>query len=369
MTSAIGKLGRLSLILVALLMACAQPPAAAPVGLSFASYVDPQRPSWNSSGPRPIDVTFWYPARPGSVEQEWRVAFFLGGMSAPDAPLPDTPRRFPLVLLSHGTGGSSVSIGWLAHALAAHGYIVASVNHHGNTAAEAQYLPQGFALWWERARDLSVLLDRIAGHPSLGDRIDMSRIGVAGFSLGGYTALLLAGARTDRALWTAFCASHAVDPNCMLPQESPFGMGELIRTIEADPHARQSIGRAGDSYRDERIRAAFVLAPVQAPALDPASLSQIRIPVAITVGDEDRQAPPEVNAVAIARQLPGARLERIPGGTHYMFLTRCTPFGKVVAHSICTDPFAIDREQVQRSVGSGAVQFFDTALGVGAGSR
>jgi hypothetical protein len=48
--------------LAALLMACGQPPAKQPVGLSFSSYVDTQRPSWDSSGPRPIDVTFWYRA-------------------------------------------------------------------------------------------------------------------------------------------------------------------------------------------------------------------------------------------------------------------------------------------------------------------
>jgi predicted dienelactone hydrolase len=148
-----------------------------------------------------------------------------------------------------------------------------------------------------------------------------------------------------------------------------MGLDEVTRAIESDPRARQSISHAGDSYRDERIRAAFVLAPVLAPALDPASLSQVRIPVSIIVGNDDRQAVPEVNAVAIAHQLPGARLERIPRGTHYMFLTHCTPFGKVIAHAICTDPLAVNREQVQRSVGSEAVQFFDAALSGGAASR
>src|ERR1700704_4477684 len=116
----IGKFSRLSMTLLALLVACGQPLASHPVGLSFTSYVDLQRPSWDSSAPRPIDVTFWYPARAGSIEREWRVAFFRGGMNAEDAPLPATPQRFPLVLISHGTGGSSVTVAWLPEALAAH---------------------------------------------------------------------------------------------------------------------------------------------------------------------------------------------------------------------------------------------------------
>ena len=64
----------------------------------------------------------------------------------PDAPLfrlgewADDPAlaggQFPLIVLSHGTGGSAQIMGWLARALASHGYIVAAVNHPGNNALE-----------------------------------------------------------------------------------------------------------------------------------------------------------------------------------------------------------------------------------------
>jgi predicted dienelactone hydrolase len=352
-----------------LLAAGATTPAAQPVGLDFASYVDTQRPSWSSSAGRPIDATFWYPAAAGVPEEEWQVAIFRAGKTSIGAEMAPSPKRFPLVLISHGTGGSSVSMGWLAHALASRGYIVAAVNHHGNTAAEPKLLPQGFALWWERARDLSVLLDRIAVHPRLAGRVDMERVGVAGFSLGGYTALLLAGARTDRARWVDFCRQNSTDTNCVLPPEAHIGLQELVRVIEGDEKSRQSIARAGDSYRDTRIRAAFVLAPVQVPALDPASIAQVRIPVSLVVGDEDRQAPPALNADALARQLPQARLAHVPDGTHYMFLTPCTPLGKLIARAICADPWGLDRREVQREVGRDAARFFDEALGGGDAPR
>ena len=91
---------------------------------------------------------------------------------------------------------------WLAETLASNGYIVAAVNNHGNTAAEPSYQLHGFMLWWERARDISVLIDRLVADPQSGAHIDRSRIGVAGFSLGGYTALAMVGEEVHRRVGT-----------------------------------------------------------------------------------------------------------------------------------------------------------------------
>ncbi len=60
---------------------------------------------------------------------------FVMGEVAVDAPLSDARARWPVVLLSHGTGGTAASLGWLAGRLAAAGFIVLGVDHHGNTAA------------------------------------------------------------------------------------------------------------------------------------------------------------------------------------------------------------------------------------------
>lgn len=63
-----------------------------------------------------------------------------------DAALDDQTSCFPVVLLSHGTGGTAASLGWLAHGLAAAGYVVLGVDHHGNTASEP-YRAEGFLSW------------------------------------------------------------------------------------------------------------------------------------------------------------------------------------------------------------------------------
>jgi len=50
-------------------------------------------------------------------------------------------------------------------------------------------------LWWERARDLSAVIDGMLSDPTFMPRIDRQRIGAAGFSLGGYTMIAIAQGR------------------------------------------------------------------------------------------------------------------------------------------------------------------------------
>ncbi|WP_265300368.1 alpha/beta hydrolase family protein [Verminephrobacter eiseniae] len=124
--------------------------------------------------------------------------------------------------------------------------------------------------------------------------------------------------------------------------------------------------RAGDDYRDERVRAAFVMAPALAQAFDRGSLARIVIPVSMLVGDNDDQAPAKTNAAWMAAQMQHAKLREIRNGTHYMFIAQCTPSGQAQQRQICTDPSGLSRAQVHRDTVAQAVAFsvafFDAAL-------
>ena len=118
------------------------------VGIQTRSYQDPTRANWDNSGPRPLVTQIWYPAVDTSQEVEMFIGppetpLFKAGLAAPGAPLAPDPAAFPLILLSHGTGGTALQLGWLASYLVSRGYVVAGVNHHGNTAMEP-YTVQGF---------------------------------------------------------------------------------------------------------------------------------------------------------------------------------------------------------------------------------
>jgi predicted dienelactone hydrolase len=324
-------------------------------------YSDPERLSWDTKDARPLNALVWYPAAAGTVEKEWTVAIFEAGSNAQGAPMSPTPAKLPLVVLSHGTGGSAVGLSWLAQYLAQHGFIVAAVNHHGNTAAESNARIEGTLVWWDRAQDMNVLIDRLLADPWIGPRIDTNRIGVAGFSIGGYTALATVGVRLSRSQFDTYCA---VQGNCELPPEmsARYTKADALKLMHDDARLNHALERMEDSYEDKRIRAAFVMAPVVGFAMTQQSLQSVHVPVHIVVGKDDDQALPEANARPMTRQIPAAILDVLPAGGHYMFLPTCTDRGKNFVKDICEDAPGIDRTAIHAKINADALSFFRQTL-------
>lgn len=367
--SALEALACLSLLLAS--AACRPARAAAddhpePVGRQQVMYADSTRRDWTGTADRPLQTTVWYPAASGAKESPWTVAIFAAGRNALDAPMAAAPARLPLVVVSHGTGGSAVTLAWLAETLASHGYIVAAVNHHGNTAAEDEPRLEGTLVWWDRPRDLTVLIDKLTSDPRLGPRIDTGRIGVAGFSLGGYAALASVGARLSLARFMASCAAPASAALCKLPPESNgrFSDADVQRLLVDDVRVKEAMSHMEDDYSDRRIRSAFVMAPVFGQAMTTESLAAIAVPVRIVVGSDDLQAVPAVSVAPIAAAVPGVSLDVLPSVGHYTFVSVCTSKGRAYVKQLCSDADGVDRDAVHRRVAGWAVEFFGATLTV-----
>jgi predicted dienelactone hydrolase len=138
-------------------------------------------------------VELWYPAGAGPRP---------GPRPARDAPA--RPGRYPLVVFSHHSGGHRQASSFLCTHLASHGYVVAAMDHsevvspeldgrEGETAAERS--ARVAAMIAGRVPDVRFLLDHLLG---VGDggrsvpdglELDPERVGLAGFSFGGWTAL------------------------------------------------------------------------------------------------------------------------------------------------------------------------------------
>ncbi|WP_328491870.1 chlorophyllase [Streptomyces sp. NBC_00414] len=120
--------------------------------------------------------------------------------------VPATGTDLPVILLSHGHGGSnhlSSLHGYapLADFWAAHGFVVLQPTHLSSRTLSRVLVdaPGGPFFWRSRAEDMTHILDRldviVAAVPQLAGRIDHGSVAVAGHSLGGFTAGLLLGAR------------------------------------------------------------------------------------------------------------------------------------------------------------------------------
>ena len=125
--------------------------------------------------------------------------------------LPASPAAAPIVLFSHGLGGSRAGSGLLGDHWAARGYVCMFIQHPGSDRAtwedaapadrERARLAAGNAANFHlRVADVHAALDALArwndapGQPLQG-RLDLRRIGVAGHSFGALTAQAVAGER------------------------------------------------------------------------------------------------------------------------------------------------------------------------------
>jgi predicted dienelactone hydrolase len=335
------------------------------VGVTERVFHPKERRNWRGAEHQELDVVVWYPAAENAVERPQVIGpadapLFLAGSAAEHAAVAPALDQWPIILLSHGTGGSAMQMAWLGTALARAGYIAAAVNHPGNNGT-GPYTAEGFVLWWERATDLSDVLDGMLADEEFGPKIDKERVGAAGFSIGGYTVLALGGAQTDISVIIDLCKKHPETPTCHVPEMKEMGTPEqMLQAVRKT--SGESLARSNESYRDPRVRAVFAIAPGAGMTLTPESLHAMRIPVHIVVGSADPIATPADNANYIRAHIRGAGETVLPNVVHYTFLNTCGPAGKQQLGVFCEDPAGVDRDAVHAQVGELAVGFFDRAL-------
>jgi len=200
-------------------------------------------------------LLFWYPApapasRRGPAVPAAGAGAGRGTATGAAAETPVAAGRHPVVLFSHGFLGAADQSRFITANLARMGYVVAAVDHadaidRGTRIELPDVLRPGNwndATQLDRRNDLVALLDRLQVLDTDPDsflhrRLDLSRIGAVGHSLGGYAVLGLAGARA--------------------------------------------------AWREPRIRAVAGLSPYTAPYLLPGNFGSIDIPVMLQGGSFD----------------------------------------------------------------------------------
>ena len=174
---------------------------------------------------RPLNVEVWYPACEGSddtravyIDHIGRtdlgnlIPFQIPGRAFRDA-LPDpTYSACPVIVISHGYPGSRYLLVNLAENLSSKGYIVLSIGHTDNTYEDFLKTGSLESALIHRSLDQRFILSMIPKlnqEGFLAGMLDPDKIGLIGFSMGGYGALRTVGARLSEDALNAFSAFSA----------------------------------------------------------------------------------------------------------------------------------------------------------------
>lgn len=153
---------------------------------------------------RPLTLEVWYPAQKGSTGNTTLKAYIrdgktevdLQGKAVRDAKPEMTDSAFPLVLISHGYPGNRFLLAHLAENIASKGYVVVSIDHTDSTYRTKAAFSSTLV---NRPVDQLFVLSQIEGMAKDKDSflyglVDTSDTGLIGYSMGGYGAVINAGA-------------------------------------------------------------------------------------------------------------------------------------------------------------------------------
>lgn len=248
----------------------------------------------------------------------------------------------PLVVMSHGQGGTLLGHHDTAAALADAGFVVVTFNHPGDSHGD-ESAAQQLRIFESRPRDGSRVISFMLQDWPQRQHLDPEAIGLFGFSRGGYTALVMAGAVPSLpAGGGRFCARWW----------SP--LLSLCRQIHA-------AGAWLDLHADPRIRAAVVADPLN--LFDAAGLKPVRIPVQLWASEQGGDGVALEHVEAVRSALPQVTDYHVARGAgHFAFLAPCPPAFKDSAPHICADPEGFDRASWHRQMNSAVVLFFERHL-------
>jgi predicted dienelactone hydrolase len=254
--------------------------------------------------------------------------------------------KLPLVVISHGRAGSFIGHHDTAETLADAGFIVAAINHPGDTSADMSRLDD-LAPFIERPTDIKRLIDYVLQASPVATKIDPQRIGFFGFSRGGYTGLVLIGANPDWATVAEFCGqspSHACDQ----VREKEFPTQPLTH--------------------DARIKAAVIADPLTI-MFSRDSYAAITVPVQLWQSERGGDGVFPHNVEVAEKSLPVPHeYHVVPNSGHFAFLTPCPPAALKAKPDLCTDASGFDRVAFHKEFDAAVLAFFRLHL-AGANNR
>ena len=212
--------------------------------------------------------------------------------------------NYPLAVISHGNGGTHIIYRSIGLHLARHGYVVAMIEHPANNRVDNS-LEGSYENLVNRPRHVRLTIDTLMAHPAFVNALLPDRIAIIGHSLGGYTALALAGGKP-----------------------------------------RYKDGREIGVQADPRVQALVLLTPATPWYQHEGGLSEVRLPILMLTAEHDPYTP-QWHAEVVLNGVPDrsqVQYRVVENAGHFSFLSPYPPKLRSMGFLPTTDPAGFDRE-------------------------
>jgi predicted dienelactone hydrolase len=295
---------------------------------------------------KPLEIGIWYPSQ-ATVQPT------VIGLTTMNVAVNGIAhgKALPLVVISHGTGSSLLGHFDTAIALADAGFVVAAVTHAGDNYADQSRS----ADIMDRPRQISRVIDHMLSSWDGRAMVDPARIGMFGFSAGGFTTLVNIGGVPDFSKIGPMCRQYPGDFACQLIAKSGSNPAVPLTSATARP-------------ADPRIKAAVVAAPALGFAFSPDGLKNVKVPVQLWRADNDVLLPHPRYAEAVRLALPEAPdYHVVTNAGHFDFLVPCSNALASIAPAICASAVGFDRAAFHASFNAAVLSFLNKTLKAGSG--
>lgn len=285
-----------------------------------------------------LTAAVWYPCSAAQQETNVGNRVIVGTRDCSIA-----GEKLPLIAISHGRAGWFGGHHDTAAAIADAGFVVAAINHPGDNTSDKSRVDH-LSVLTERPADIKRLIDFMLDVWPDASRLDRERIGFFGFSMGGYTGLVVVGGNPD---------FRKDLPGC---KESSFRACEQIRNNEVGVEA---------PIHDPRVKAAVIVDPGPSIFFSADDLKDVKVPIQLWSSDPKLAADYVSGccAVGINRRLPsGADYRVVANANHFSFLPPCSALEMKELARICADAPGFDRVAFHKLFHADVIAFYRNHL-------
>ncbi|MEO1374660.1 MAG: alpha/beta hydrolase [Cyanobacteria bacterium J06635_10] len=218
----------------------------------------------------------------------------------------------PVIVFTHGLGSKRTELRYLASHLASYGFVVAAVEHPGSNEANSSAAMEGKTRLLEpqeflhRPQDISFVIDELEklnktlDNPLQG-KLATNKVMVVGYSFGGGTALLTAGARLQ---------PQSIKERCK-GDLATLSFGEGIQRVA------QELPEGSYQLRDERVKSIVALNPTSSLMFGETGLESVEVPTLVLASSADKTTPALTEQIIGFRKITSPKwLVGVVGGTH-----------------------------------------------------